>query len=52
MIRVDVKVISVEPNGWATGKVLQTAHAGSGSSARTGHKIAVQAKFENVSVNG
>ena len=45
-IRVEAKVTSVKPNGWAIAEVVQTATAGSGSSARRGQTIAVQAKYE------
>lgn len=45
-IRVDAEVTNVKPNGWATGKVLRTATAGSGSSARCGQTIAVHTKYE------
>jgi len=44
-IRVEAKVTSVKPNGWAIGKVIRKATTGSGSSARPGQTIAVQAKY-------
>ena len=45
-IRVDAQVTGVRPNGWAIAKVLRTATAGSGTRARCGQTIAVQAKYE------
>ena len=44
-IRVDAQVTGVRPNGWAIAQVLRTATAGSGTSARRGQTIAVQAKY-------
>jgi hypothetical protein len=44
-IRVDAQVTGVKPNGWAIAQVLRTATAGSGTSARRGQTIAVQARY-------
>ena len=44
-IRVDAQVTGVRPNGWAIAKVLRATTAGSGTSARRGQTIAVQARY-------